>query len=130
MGQGRNRIGGEGMLAWLIAVLVAVLFLTASIAQAQQNAAPPGPSLDLSLYALPDGTAPVLCLSGSADGKHDPGGGCPFCRVTDPSVLPLPGSAFEPCRFSSRLRYHPRVGQVVRLPVFSPFAPPTGPPVS
>ena len=58
------------------------------------HAASPQPDVDLSAYALPDGTLPVICHSPSGT---DNGSGkaiflsdCEFCRLASAAILPVP----------------------------------------
>ena len=54
----------------------------------------PQPDVDLSAYALPDGTLPVICHSpaGTEDGSGNAifFGDCEFCRLTSAAILPPP----------------------------------------
>ncbi len=57
-------------------------------------AASPQPDIDLSAYALPDGTLPVICHSPAGT---DNGSGntifvsdCEFCRLASSAILPAP----------------------------------------
>ncbi|MEM7635182.1 MAG: hypothetical protein AAF299_11520 [Pseudomonadota bacterium] len=65
-------------------------------------AAPPQPDIDLSAYAMPDGTLPVICSSPSdtGDGSGTAGffGDCEFCRLAGAAILPGPQDvAAPPC---------------------------------
>lgn len=84
-----------GMAGWLrIACVVALLcvgffaHMPPSVGQAQPS------SLELTHYAFPDGTLPVLCLPGDEGG---PGGGagagkgCAACRLIADFAVPMPG---------------------------------------
>ncbi len=61
-------------------------------------AASPQPDADLSAYALPDGTLPVICYS-----PPDTGSGtaiffsdCEFCRLASAAILPTPHNVSAP----------------------------------
>ncbi len=87
--------------------------------------------VELTQYAFPDGTLPVLCLPGDEDGTGGDGSNlCAACRLTADIVLPAPGEAGEwlsppaargvpPLRFEA---FHRRV----LPPNASPRAPPAG----
>lgn len=65
-------------------------------------AASPQPDVDLSAYALPDGTLPVICHSpaGTDDGSGNPVffSDCEFCRLASAAVLPTPHDvSASPC---------------------------------
>ncbi|WP_337660048.1 hypothetical protein [Anderseniella sp. Alg231-50] len=57
-------------------------------------AASPQPDIDLSAYALPDGTLPVICHTpaGTDDGSGNAifFSDCEFCRLASAAILPSP----------------------------------------
>lgn len=60
----------------------------------------PQPDVDLSAYAMPDGTLPVICYTPSDTGD---GGGtavffsdCESCRLAAVAILPTPNNAAAP----------------------------------
>ena len=66
----------------------------------------PVPDADLANYALPDGTLPVLCLSGQAsDPDNDKGllESCEFCRIAAAVILPENPSVPTPIEFVTRV---------------------------
>ena len=62
--------------------------------------ASPQPDVDLSAYALPDGTLPVICHTpaGTGDGGGNIvlSGDCEFCRLSGAAVLPTPNKILVP----------------------------------
>ena len=60
----------------------------------------PQPDVDLSAYALPDGTLPVICHTpaGTGDGSGNAvfSGECEFCRLAGAAVLPTPHKILIP----------------------------------
>ena len=60
----------------------------------------PQPDVDLSAYALPDGTLPVICHTpaGTGDGSGNAvfSGDCEFCRLAGAAVLPTPHKILLP----------------------------------
>lgn len=54
----------------------------------------PQPDVDLSAYALPDGTLPVIChtQAGTGDGSGNAVffGECEFCRLAGAAIVPTP----------------------------------------
>ena len=73
-------------------VIAAAAFLLAAIFNAYAFHLGPvrGVPSDLSVYALPDGTLPQLCLSGGGedDSSHDRAKHCDFCRIIAMPGLP------------------------------------------
>lgn len=88
-----------GLRRLLLHVLLAGLFALASVAvpRLHAHAASHAPSavVDLSAYAMPDGTLPELCLS--SDGAGDDPPHCFACRlVAAPGVLPAAAGSDRP----------------------------------
>lgn len=116
---------------WLRGLCALALLLAAFAHQPLTRAGPPGAvPPDLAAYVLPDGTLPVLCLSGYGDESngYSRDGACEFCRVAG-SVLPPPQTCLPvpPDRTTvAKLSISSE-----RLPTetaFRPGAPPRGPP--
>jgi len=91
----------------------------------------PGParSVELAQYALPDGTAHDLCLSGDAGHGHPGSGpGCEACRLSASVLAPAPADA---AGWLIRLpldRVAPKPVEPLRRPFLLPNAAPRGPP--
>ncbi|MCO5157997.1 MAG: hypothetical protein M9945_14820 [Aquamicrobium sp.] len=80
-----------GMAGWLRIVCAVALLcigffahMPPSVGQAQPS------SLELTHYAFPDGTLPVLCLPGDEGGNAGMGKGCSACRLNADFALPVP----------------------------------------
>ncbi len=58
--------------------LILCLILTMSLGLLSKAHMPLQDAVDLTAYAMPDGTLPVLCLDGGAD--HSKSGHCPDCQ--------------------------------------------------
>ena len=85
----------------------------------------------LTLYTLPDGTVPSLCVTGGFDHDHpDFGNGCEACRLAASILLPTPHDAVSP----PLLREVALLGPVITPPEtgrpFQPHAAPRAPPAS
>ncbi|GFZ93123.1 hypothetical protein GCM10011497_23990 [Elstera cyanobacteriorum] len=117
--------------AFLLRLLCAVAVLWGGMTRSNPAFSVAPMAADLALYALPDGSLPLLCLPGGADdatGKTMAGHLCDLCLL-GVSVLPLGAG-------SPVLRVHLPVQQVDFLPrpealyrqFFPPQAPPIGPP--
>ena len=69
----------------------------------------PVPDADLANYALPDGTLPVLCLSGQVSDPENSAGlleTCEFCRIAAAVILPDNPSVPERIEFTTRVFAH------------------------
>lgn len=69
----------------------------------------PAPNADLASYALPDGTLPVLCLSGQVsdpDNSADLLETCEFCRIAAAVILPDHPAIPERIEFTTRVFAH------------------------
>ena len=87
-------------------------------------------AVDLAAYALPDGTLPVLCLTGGTDdgkGQVD-GKSCEFCRLASSIVLADAPTDFLSCPLSAELPFSPPSSDGFVRQVFSANSPPRGPP--
>lgn len=80
-----------GMAGWLRIVCAVALLcigfahMPPAVGQAQSS------SLELTHYAFPDGTLPVLCLpEGGPGGDAGLGKGCAACRLSADFALPMP----------------------------------------
>lgn len=82
-------------------------------------------------YMLPDGTLPDLCLSNDV---HDPDGkaavktGCEACRLSASLLLPQPSADCARVVHAAPAVFPPQQLAGLSFPVFSPHAPPRGPP--
>lgn len=110
----------RGTIHTLLHLLCAVaLLLVGSFHQLPARAATAPTGIDLSDYALPDGTLPVLCLSPSDDGSssdvlHDHG--CEACRLAaTPELLTPEHGMFQPADYALLTR--------PRLPEAAPAQP-------
>jgi hypothetical protein len=60
----------------------------------------PQPAVDLSAYALPDGTLPVICHTPTGTGEDGGNavfsGDCEFCRLAGAAILPTPHKILAP----------------------------------
>lgn len=86
--------------------------------------------LDISAYALPDGSLPTICIPGDADGKtgKDMGQRCDACRITSAATLPPPScESADAAPASERVTFAFAPERFHRLN-FPPNAPPRGPP--
>lgn len=96
-------------------------------------AASPQPDIDLSAYALPDGTLPVICQSST--GTDDGSGSaiffsdCEFCRLAGAAILPIPHGVRAPaCAAAdvpSRVVY-----DLAAFPIHFAGTPTRGPPLA
>jgi len=90
---------------------------------------------ELSAYALPDGTLPVICFGdgtsgGVGDGKgRGFGAGCDACRLTGSFILPEPSCDGAKTRVLAGRRVISGVAPELTASAFSPSAPPTAPPL-
>ncbi len=69
----------------------------------------PVPDADLANYALPDGTLPVLCLSGQVSDPDNSAGlldTCEFCRIAAAVILPDHPAVPERIEFTTRVFAH------------------------
>ncbi|MEQ9345518.1 MAG: hypothetical protein RIG26_03650 [Thalassospira sp.] len=69
----------------------------------------PIPDSDLASFALPDGTLPVLCLSGQISDPDNNAGlldSCEFCRIASAVILPDNPSIPERIEFTTRVFAH------------------------
>lgn len=119
--------------AKLLHLLLALSLIMASLGAVPLGFASPafsdGDSVDLSDYALPDGSLPVLCWRGEENGESGAGltEHCPYCRIAGDLEIPQPFDAARISLPSSLQTWHSRsVAQW--LAVFTPDTPPRGPP--
>lgn len=87
-------------------------------------------AVDLAAYVLPDGTIPVLCLTGGngeEKGKVD-SGSCEYCRLAASVALPDAPADFQSCALSSDIPFIPPGDDVFVRQAFLVNAPPRGPP--
>ena len=67
--------------------LILCLLLTISLGLLSKAHMPLQDAVDLTAFAMPDGTLPVLCLDGGAD--HSKSGHCPDCQGGALVALPI-----------------------------------------
>jgi len=87
--------------------------------------------VDLSAYAMPDGSLPVLCLSSgnTEDGNLAPVW-CEFCRLAATVTLPEASKITLHFTLSSPIVFFVPEDSGVTRQAWSPHAPPHGPPTS
>lgn len=88
--------------------------------------------VDLSDYALPDGSLPLLCLPGTGSGDEDgtaPSGHCPYCCTAAQATLP-PLPATPQSRLRPEVHSLPGGTSLPAHRVFRPAAPLRGPPAA
>jgi len=86
--------------------------------------------IDLSAYALPDGTLPTICTPDDAEGKtgKDMGQRCDACRIAAATALPSPScESADAAPAGERVAFAFTPERFHRLN-FPPNAPPRGPP--
>jgi hypothetical protein len=96
-------------------------------------AASPQPDVDLSAYALPDGTLPVIChtQAGTGDGSDNAVflGDCEFCRLASAAILPTPHDVRVPPCTTADIQY--RVAHdLTDFPIYFAGTPTRGPPLA
>lgn len=88
--------------------------------------------LDVSAYALPDGSIPVFCISDSGDGQKDRHfvfHGCDACRIGASILLPSPADMLgRATPFAVAAALQPP-DFIVHRRILSPGAPPRAPPL-
>ena len=125
-----------GLTKWMIAVrmLCALAILSVGFAH-RMPAALAAPALpSLTVYALPDGSMPVLCLPGTPDdsgkGKTFAGKNCEACRLAASMLLPEPPASLPVLHALVRETALPVVPETVHHRLFPPNLGPRAPPVS
>ena len=123
--------GGGGLLLVRLMIVIA-LALTAFAHRAAPVNAPP--ATDFLAYALPDGSLPVICLTGNGekDGDHHQGNAaCEFCRIAGAIAVAVP-PALHGAPIDAAKRVSPvTLASLLRgEPAFWPAAPPQGPPAA
>lgn len=91
----------------------------------------PVPDADLANYALPDGTLPVLCLSGQASDPDNNTGlleTCEFCRIAAAVILPDNPSVPTRIEFATRVFAHLPRRVELRVAIHDTPAIPRAPP--
>ena len=122
------------LLALLMRLLCAVAVLWGGFAKSLPAFQSQNRAGDLSLYALPDGSLPPLCLPGGSDdgttGKTMAAHQCDLCLLGGTGFLTGPGhadlAAIPPVR-QIATAHHQRPEAFYRQ-FFPPQAPPIGPP--
>ncbi len=117
---------------WAVRILCALALLFVGFAH-QPAAMAENTPFDITAYALPDGSLPVLCVSEN-DGsqkdkdKHLHSQGCEACRIGASVLLPQPADALgKALQFSSAVAARPMVETAYRR-IFSPATAPRAPP--
>jgi len=105
--QARNAMVMRWMLRMTCAIALLFVGFTHQPPSSAKGAFAPS---EFAEYILPDGTLPVICIAGKADGmsKHDTAQqarGCEACRIAASILLPVPDN----CRSK-----HPRAATVAR----------------
>lgn len=127
-----RRVSTGALLTRILCVLALVCLAFAHRPPAIGGlAGPSAVQVDLSQYALPDGTLPVLCHPAAGDGHTDHkkvASGCEACRISAALLLPEPAKAAQ-VRFGQILAQTVRDDIVSlhparRLPGSGPQAPP------
>jgi hypothetical protein len=96
-------------------------------------AASPQPDVDLSAYALPDGTLPVICHSpsGTDSGSGNPifFSECEFCRLASAAILPVPHDVWAPPCATAEVPLR-AVHDLTVFPIHYAGTPTRGPPLA
>ncbi|TDH38752.1 hypothetical protein E2A64_06565 [Pseudohoeflea suaedae] len=128
---GRAIFAGGGLLLVRLMVVVALALTAFAHRAAPVNAAP---ATNFLAYALPDGSLPVICLTGTGekDGDHHQGNAaCEFCRIAGAIAIAVP-PALHGAPIDAAKRVSPvTLASLLRgEPAFWPAAPPQGPPAT
>lgn len=117
---GRLSHGLSAALALLLAFALALI--GPHLPAPRAGAATP----DLTAYAMPDGTLPVLCLTGDADGGGGATKHCPDCVVAKVVAVVAPAPASAPR--SRRVEVARPLPETVLVAAFPRAPPARGPP--
>jgi hypothetical protein len=111
-----------------LSILCVIALVCIGFAHRPVITSPTSPIIDLSEYALPDGTIPVICFGGQGDGKTTTSQGCEYCTLASSVILPERPHLFARTaigiRFIGPAHKNPAISKSIRLA----GAPPTGPP--
>ena len=122
-----------GKAIWRLATSALCAIALVFAAYAHRAAPSNYPSdIDLAQYTLPDGTIPIICLTGPDGeplGSGGQGGGCEFCRIAASIALPDAPADFVSCAISPRLDFGLPADDIPVRQAFSINAPPRGPPI-
>ena len=121
-----------GKWATYLRLLCAIALLSISFAHRAPATAFVAISSDVSAFALPDGTAPDLCLAGVHDGEEGYGasGTCEACRLSALLLLPSPTDTVGVPVGSIREHGFSERPNTDRRPVRTANASPRAPPAS
>lgn len=120
----------QTLVNYLVRLISAVALLTVAFSHvpAVSNAAD---GIDVSAYAFPDGSVPVLCISGKVD-RDDPSATtnpCEYCRLSGAVVLAEPDCGADLLfRLSRPVEKAPRLAVHTVRPVHVASKPLRGPP--
>lgn len=121
----------RNIAGFALRALCTLALLFVSFAHQVPARAATAPEAFSAAYMLPDGTFPDLCLSGDV---HDPDGkaalkpGCEACRLSAGVLLPQPSADCARVVHAAPTIFSPLRLARLSFPVFSPNAPPRGPP--
>ncbi len=119
---------------WILRIICALALLFVAFGH-QPMALAENASPDITAYALPDGSLPILCVSESDSGqkdktKHIHAQDCDACRISASVLLPQPvdslGERLQLASFAA-MRSFTRIAQ---RRVFSPGTAPRAPPIA
>ena len=117
---------------WAVRILCAIALLFVGFAHQPATLARSAP-VDLSAYALPDGTLPIFCLTdtdGSPKGGHPHAQPCDACRIGASTLLPSPADTVgRPFETAAVVAGVPPAAIEPRR-ILSPNASPRGPPAA
>ena len=89
----------------------------------------PSTHVDMSAYILPDGSLPVLCLTGGSEEKTHTIAPCEFCRISHALILPEPSGLIEARCVVQSGQVIAGIDMGVMVAVLLPAAPTRGPPI-
>jgi hypothetical protein len=127
-----KRSNNRGQWAVRMLCVLAMLFLGFAHQPVAMAADAP---LDVSAYALPDGSLPILCVSDDGGSQKDKdkhlfAQGCDACRISASVLLPQPADDVgRIMRHASTSMPAPKVAMVPRR-IFSPATAPRAPPLA
>jgi hypothetical protein len=109
-------------------ILCAIAMVWTSFAHRPVIASETEQTADLSAYTLPDGTVPVICISGENGEKNAYAKGCPYCTLVKAAALHISPELFT--RVASNLKATAPSDNTTNLSKSIRFegAPQTGPP--
>lgn len=84
--------------------------------------------VDLTAYALPDGSIPIICFGGEGDDKNSTLIGCPDCTIASTVIVPERSQFFVAAIGEIEFIITPRRKFALAKTLKLAGAPPTGPP--